>query len=235
MANLLSASDISALYITRSKQLVLDAKVPGFVLGPKFERVKGFVGGLRFALVGFPGGFGRQPESQTVTDKVHISLPAPHFNNETVLIDTAEGLQIIKIKYTGLKGEALAAGLNFVTQQEKSGSTGTIASDVLPPINSYLPGDSVLPISALIPKADGDSKVSVDISFNEEFLRLVNASAHDGTINWSFKWAKIPTEEGQNPQLINVNTTIWNGIVGPLAKTSLNVQGYIVHFVELQK
>ncbi|GJC90115.1 hypothetical protein ColLi_12953 [Colletotrichum liriopes] len=223
MANLLSASDISALYITRTKQLVLDAKVPGFILGPKFERVKGFVGGLRFALVGFPGGFGRQPESQAVTDKIHISLPAPHFNNETVLIDTAEGLQIIKIKYTGLKDEALAAGLNFVTQQEKSGSTGTIARD------------SVLPISALIPKADGDSKVSVDISFNEEFLRLVNASAHDGTINWSFKWAKIPTEEGQNPQLINVNTTIWNGIVGPLANTSLNVQGYIVHFVELQK
>ncbi|KAK1977503.1 hypothetical protein LZ30DRAFT_731589 [Colletotrichum cereale] len=235
MANLVSASDISAVYISNTKQLVLDAKVPGFILGPEFERVKGFVGGLRFALVGFSGGLGRLPKFQTVTDRIHIGLPAPHFNNRTVLIDTAEGLQTIEIKYTGLNDETLAAGVNFIAQQDNSEPSGPLASDVLPPINSYLPGDRVLPISAIIPKAKGDSKVSVNVSFNKEFLRLVTSGVYGGTITWTFEWAKIPTEEGQNPQLINVNTTIWNGIVGPLAKTSINVQGYIVHFVVLQK
>ncbi|KAK1573712.1 uncharacterized protein LY79DRAFT_583468 [Colletotrichum navitas] len=200
--------------------------VPGFVLGSKFERVKVFVGGLRFALVGFSGGLGKLPEFQTVTDKIHICLPAPRFNNKTTLIDTAEGLQNIEINYTGLKGETIASGVNFIAQR---------ISRHPPPIHSYLPGHCVLSISAVITKAEGHSKVFVNISFNEESLRLVTSGAHDGTITWNFEWSKIPTEEGQNPQLINVNATIWNGIVGPLAKTSIIVQGYIVHFVILQR
>ncbi|KAK1991629.1 hypothetical protein LX36DRAFT_734956 [Colletotrichum falcatum] len=235
MANLLSASDISAVYVTKTKELVLHAKVQGFILGPKFERVEGFVGGLRFALVGFPGGLGPHPDFRAVTDKFIIGLPAPHFNNKTVLVDTAEGLQSIEIKYTGLNDEVLPAGVNSVARQDNSEPSVPLASDVLTPINYYLPADCVLCISAAIPKIDGSSKTSVYISFNQEFLRLVTSGVHDGTVTWSFEWSKIPTEKGQNPQLINVKTTVWNGTVGSLAKTSIIVQGYIVHWVVLQK
>ncbi|WYZ35713.1 hypothetical protein EsH8_X_000360 [Colletotrichum jinshuiense] len=233
MDQLLSVTEISALYDTKAHQLVLTAQYQGIFIGVKFVRTPGFVGGLRFSLLGIFAGPFSPPPTGTVTTKIPIILPIPHFNNKTVLVDTADGLKTVEIKYTGLKGEILAAGIDFTTDLKVA--TAPILSDVLTPINEYLPGDANLTISVAIPKVEGDSKVSIDPSFNEEFLSLVNATVENGFITYTFRWAKLPTEDGQNPQLINITTSIWNGLVGPLAKTSRNVQGYIVHFVLLKQ
>ncbi|OHF02018.1 hypothetical protein CORC01_02597 [Colletotrichum orchidophilum] len=235
MAHLLSASKLAALYDSKTRQLVLTAQVPAVVLGADFVRVEAFVGGLKFTLQGFFGGVlppGTQ-DFQDVTTKFPISLPAPHFNNKSVLIDTADGTKTVEIKYTGFDGVAPATGVDF-TAGLKIEST-PIAGSVLTPINVFLPASLETTITAVVPKAEGDSKVSVVPTFNEEFLRLVNATVHNGVISYTFRWAQLPTGQGQNPQLINITTTTYNDLVGPAAKTSSVVQGYIIHFVLLKE
>ncbi|EXF79171.1 hypothetical protein CFIO01_08648 [Colletotrichum fioriniae PJ7] len=231
MAHLLSASKLAALYDSKSRQLVLTAEVPAIVLGPKFVRVEGFVGGLKFALQGFFGGLLPKGvrDIQDVTTKFSIILPASHFNNKTVFVDTADGTKEIEIKYTGLEGVIPTTGVDFTKHDN------TAIGSVVTPIHLALAADHETTLTAVIPKPEGDLKISVVPSFNEEFLRLVNATVHNGVISYTFRWAKLPTEEGQNPQLINVTTTTYNGLVGPAARTTSVVQGYIVRFVVFQE
>ncbi|GKT52229.1 uncharacterized protein ColSpa_12410 [Colletotrichum spaethianum] len=234
MASLLSASKLGAVYDSNIRQLVLTAQVSGLPIGAHFERVEGFVGGLEFSLQGFPGGPGPVGKqlSEDVTTKFPISLPIPHFNNKSVSVVTADGIKTVEIKYTGLEGVAPATGVDFTTDLKVQ---SVPIGSVLTPINIFLPADRETTFTAIIAKAEGDSKISVVPTFNEEFLRLVNATVHNGVISYTFRWAQLPTGEGQNPQLINVTTTTYNGLTGPAAQTTRIVQGYIVHFVLLKQ
>ncbi|KAK1519564.1 uncharacterized protein CCOS01_11215 [Colletotrichum costaricense] len=229
MASLLSATDIGAVYESKTHQLVLTAQANGLIINAKFARLE-FFGGLKFALEGFFGGPGPVgPEDITpVTTPFPITLPLPHFNNKTVLVETADGPKTIEIKYTGLKGTAPAdLSKDLKIQNTNIGS-------VLTPINLHLPAEGETSFTAVIPKPEGDYQISVVPSFNEDLLRLVNATVRNGVVTYTFRWAKTPTGD-QNPQLINLTTSYYNGITGPAAHTTSIIQGYLVHLVVFQK
>ena len=97
----LAASAFTATYSEQTQALKLsaDGTIPGFWLGPFLQR-ETLMGGVKFSLKGFPGGLGTHKE-QTVHLSVeeHIALPQPHFNSETVLVETADGTWSIPIAY----------------------------------------------------------------------------------------------------------------------------------------
>ncbi|KAJ3545673.1 hypothetical protein NM208_g2397 [Fusarium decemcellulare] len=233
--------DISAEYCVRDRILTLRAKgeLPSFILTPSFHR-EVFAGGLRFSLIAFRTGLGKPKQVPFDVDfKLPILLPMDHFNSKSVTVDTSLGTFDIPIKYDwpGPGPVIPTEEANDATPATTGGhpKEGSIFRDVLPPINLALLADSELPITAIIPKTTGDAKSYVDISFNEEYFKLVKSSVIDGSIRYDLKWAKLPTGEGENPQFIDVTTSIWNGEVGPIAKTSHILQPYIIHFVVLEK
>ncbi|KAL0940055.1 uncharacterized protein CTRU02_206665 [Colletotrichum truncatum] len=220
-------SDISALYDTPSRQLILSAvgTLPGIWFTPFFKQ-EPFAGGLRFSLQAFTGGFHPPPKrSFDIAEKFQIDLPIPHFNNKSVLVETGLGRFTIDIKYTGF-------GSDSVPSSEPDGNN---FRDVLPPIQKFLTGDAELFITAQIPKTEPSGKASVEPSFNPQFLKLVDSIYEDGAINWTFQWAELPLGEDQNPQLIEIITTVSNGYAGPPVQTWQTRQGYSVHLVLLQK
>ncbi|KAJ0333913.1 hypothetical protein COL922a_010249 [Colletotrichum nupharicola] len=77
--------------------------------------------------------------------------------------------------------------------------------------------------------------VLIEPSYNPEFLELIHSTVQEGSISWTFKWKKLPTEEGANPQLIDVTTHQYNGLVGPAAGNYITIQGYVVLFVVFEK
>ncbi|KXH30192.1 hypothetical protein CSAL01_05022 [Colletotrichum salicis] len=231
MASTLSANDIGAIYETNLQQLVLTAKANGLIIGPKFALVEGFVGGLKFALQGIIGGPGpaqKKEDITPITTNFPIHLPQPHFNNKSVLVETTEETKTIDIKYTSLVGPVPADLTKDLNVQNTS------IGSVMPPINLSLLAEGETTFTAVIPKPERDYQISVVPSFNEQLLRLVNATVRNGVVTYTFRWAQIPTGD-QNPQLINLTTTYYNGITGPTAHTTNIVQGYLVHLVMLQK
>ncbi|KAF7550948.1 hypothetical protein G7Z17_g5364 [Cylindrodendrum hubeiense] len=219
------AADIAAVYNVSGRFLELRAKgeLPSSILPPFFKREE-FFGGLRFSLRSFSAGYGKPVQKPFESSfKLPIQLPVDHFNNKSVAVETSLGTWTIPIHYDGLLGSA-----------QGDSNDDAIFGDVLTPINEFLTSDHDLSIRAQIPKTTGNARTSIDPEFNEDYLKLVTSGIFDGAITWTFKWNKIPTGEGENPQFINVTTSIWNGEVGPIARTSRIVQPYIVHFVVLE-
>ncbi|KAH7139848.1 hypothetical protein B0J13DRAFT_638861 [Dactylonectria estremocensis] len=234
------ADAIKATYNGIGGFLELKAKgeLPSWILPPFFQR-EPFVGGLLFSLSAFRAGYGKPTQKPfETTYKLDIILPQNHFNSASVLVETSLGTFAIPIKYIDIPGP----GLVIPTGQKTSNGSNAdeelkpyvVLGDVLPPIAKYLPGDTDLTITAQIPKTVGDAKSWINPSFNAEYFKLVNATITGGAINWTFKWNKIPTGQGENLQALNITTSIWNGELGPSAKNSRIVQPYIVHFVLLQ-
>ncbi|KAJ0343520.1 hypothetical protein COL154_009082 [Colletotrichum chrysophilum] len=225
-------SDISIVYNSNTRELVLAAKgeIPKVFLTPFFKQESVLNTGLTFSIRAFAGGFPPQKgeKSFEIKHSVHINLPLPHFNNKTVLIETASGNFSVEIKYTGF-------GPGPVVRGDNGSEEGTTYQDVLPPIKRFLPADQPLRITANIPKVEAPSRVNIEPSYNPEFLELIHSTVQEGSISWTFKWKKLPTEEGANPQLIDVTTHQYNGLVGPAARNYITIQGYVVLFVVFEK
>ncbi|KAJ0300842.1 hypothetical protein Brms1b_012622 [Colletotrichum noveboracense] len=209
-------SDISIVYNSNTRELVLAAKgeIPKVFLTPFFKQESVLNTGLTFSIRAFAGGFPPQKgeKSFEIKHSVHINLPLPHFNNKTVLIETASGNFSVEIKYTGF-------GPGPVVRGDNGSEEGTTYQDVLPPIKRSSP----------------PSRVNIEPSYNPEFLELIRSTVQEGSISWTFKWKKLPTEEGANPQLIDVTTHQYNGLVGPAARNYITIQGYVVLFVVFEK
>ncbi|KAK3377966.1 hypothetical protein B0H63DRAFT_547606 [Podospora didyma] len=112
----------------------------------------------------------------------------------------------------------------------------SIVTDVLPPIHqNLLAPPSTLQISSPIPVtiALPEIKAYIDISFNPVFFRLLDTRYAAGSIIWTVGWAKLPLGLGENPQPIDVITTVVNQADPKNISTSRNVQSYFINFVVL--
>lgn len=235
---------------TKTLQLSANGTIPGVVLSAWLERDSHFVGGLKFSLLGFYGGLGPHPSKEFQYKlEEQISLPQPHFQNNTVIIETADATYTIKIKYLLEDGDppsdedhdartsATASHLassQAPDSQASNDNNNAVATSVLTPINEYLPGgDHHLEITARIPTSV--PLYSINTSFNPEYLRMNNVIVSDGQVIYQFKWEKFPSEKGTNPQLLEVITQGFNGVMGPSARSFKLIQPYVVHGVLLEK
>ncbi|GJC88676.1 hypothetical protein ColLi_11514 [Colletotrichum liriopes] len=229
-------SDISAVYDSNRRKLVLGAKgeIPEVWFTPFFKN-ENLLGGLSFSIRDFAGGIlppgkgDKLKKSFDISFDFPVNLPLSHFNNKTVRIETANGIYHIEIKYTGFAPGPVIRG------DKDGGEDGTTTRSVLPPIQEFLPADQPLRITAQIPKVEEPASVSIEPSYNPKFFELIHSTAQQGSVSWTFKWKEPPTEEGTNPQLIEVTTHQYNGLVGPAARNSYVIQGYVVHFVVFEK
>ncbi|KAK0721612.1 hypothetical protein B0T26DRAFT_673415 [Lasiosphaeria miniovina] len=93
----LPESGFKAVYVTKTKTLTVFAGRKRDVL----------FGGLKFSLRGFPGGFPETSEQVIETwIKLHISLPAEHFQSDTVTCQSATGTYHVNINSAGLDGQS---------------------------------------------------------------------------------------------------------------------------------
>ncbi|KAK1996925.1 hypothetical protein LX36DRAFT_671372 [Colletotrichum falcatum] len=225
-------SDISALYDSNHRKLVLVAKgeIPKVWFTPFFKQ-ETWMGGLCFSIRDFAGGVPVQKgeKSFDISFDFPVNLPLQHFNNKSVLIETANGRYSIQIKYTGFApGPVIIGG-------KEGEEDGTTTRSVLPPVQEFLPAGQPLRITAQIPKVEAPASVNIEPSYNPKFLELIHSTAQHGSVSWTFKWKELPTEDGTNPQLIEIITHQYNGLVGPAARNSYVIQGYVVHFIVFEK
>lgn len=147
----LPASDFSAVYAYPNLTLLAKGEIPRVVLGADLVR-DNWAGGLKFSFEGYYGGIlpkDPQPATKAFSTeyKEQINLPMPHFNNRTVLVETANGTWEVEIKSTGCipqpKGgldEVLASAKEDLLSSTESSQSGKIINSVLPPIKVSLPG-----------------------------------------------------------------------------------------------
>ncbi|KAJ4248765.1 hypothetical protein NW762_012603 [Fusarium torreyae] len=167
---------ITAYYHGLGRKLVLKAegKIPGCFFLPCFEQDIWY-GGLRFSIKAYSGGFAKLPDEQNFKFEFElpILLPVPHFNNRSVLVETAFSTSKINVVYiewpespedeeVSLKitaGETTAPTSN---SDKKSANTTSIVT----------PKDQgTLEIIALVAK---ELSSWVDIDFNPEFIKLAS-------------------------------------------------------------
>ncbi|RGP70105.1 hypothetical protein FSPOR_4217 [Fusarium sporotrichioides] len=247
-------SGLSATYSPWTKTLLLEAKgkVPGYLAGAFIQR-EDWVGGLRFSLRAFPLLFPEgfpppSPKQIDATLKVPIQLPLSWLNSKTVLFETANGVYNITIEYLleGVgpahppKNGLTSSNGNGQSNGQTDGQTdgGRIIGSVLTPINVPLTGGATYRISARVPAPQQGAIVplpSVKISFDSEFIKLVDSYHTGDSIIWDITWAKLPTEEGKNPQSVDVTTSIPHTQFGGLTTWTRIVQPYTVEFVVLEK
>ncbi|CAF3521039.1 unnamed protein product [Fusarium graminearum] len=249
-------SGISATYSPCSKTLLLEAKgkVPGYLAGAFIQR-EDWVGGLRFSLRAFPLLYPQDfpppsPKQIDATLKVPIQLPLSWLNSKTVLFETATAVYNITIKYllegvgpadppkNGLTSSNGQANGQDTAQTDEQTDGGRIIGSVLPPIKVPLTGGVTHNISARVPASQGGAIVplpTVKISFDSEFIKLVDAYYAGDSIFWTISWEKLPTEEGKNPQSVDVTTSIPHTQFGGLTSWTRIVQPYTVEFYVLEK
>jgi hypothetical protein len=186
--------------------------------------------------VAYSGGFAKLPKEKDVKFEFElpILLPIPHFNNKSVLVETAFGTSEIKIVYLewpeppedNAVAVQSAADDAAASDSETKERKNTV---VLPPIHLYLTDEGLLLLSALIPK---ELSSGVKIDFNPEYVKLVDTKFENGFIKWDISWAKIPTG-ASDPQTVHVITTIKHDInlpvIPPFPSVTIVIQPYIVH------
>jgi len=242
------ASGISATYDGQKQELKLTAagRVPGVMLDPRFER-EDWMGGLKYALTAFFTGLGgpRPDRDISVSYKESIALPKQRFNSATVLVETASGVNSIPIKYLNTPGPDPAPTPNTKPDASSSGNQNTsnttggktptpsgpnlISTQLLAPIELWLPKDKQIKISATIAK-DLDLGSSTSPKFNSKYLQLVDASIRESVITWTFQWAKVPEADVATP-IVEITTSVLNPKSGPDARTVNTIQGYVIHSV----
>ncbi|KAM7184990.1 hypothetical protein V8F20_011974 [Naviculisporaceae sp. PSN 640] len=205
---------------------------------PYFERDPTWLGGYKFNLlttakeeVGTPvqRHFIAKPYAETV--------PLPRWV-ETILVETASGVQTVYINRVELVGSA--DELNGKVKALKIAEAGKPADnviDVLPPKDIYLPGGRTTRITADVPKPGIGlwPQVKVNTKFDTDSFELVDAettrtSADQVSTTYVVKWK----EWSELPKVFQVITTTWNGELGPGTETSRVIQPYIIHYVWIE-
>lgn len=226
---------LSAVYDTAKRVLIVraDGSVDSFWFGAFLKKDPNFVGGLKFLLLGFPGGLApvnsKPKEPLAVQLDLHISLPQEYFHSSSVVIQTGSGtFPDIPIRYTGLlpPGDKTSLVADSDTKDAVSKLNALKIGDVLPPIDKWLPEGAELTLTARIPD---ETQSRVDISFNPEYLQLTGSGVVNGDISWKLKWVKFPVGDA-NPQLVEVETDRGIQLPPPNPITSSQIiQGYVVY------
>lgn len=170
--------------------------------------------------MGYSAGLGDRSAEKSLDTSYSetISLPMRSFNNNSVIVETSLDRNIITINYDS----ALPGPSPIVPPPREPGTT-----TVLPAIDTYLPKDKVLTISAQIPKEGPGSGVFT--KFNKEYLQILEATVDGSTIKYAFQWAKIPPST-TSLQTLEITTSAWNDKVAVEGKTISTIQGYAVRY-----
>ncbi|KAI3324732.1 hypothetical protein HD806DRAFT_493469 [Xylariaceae sp. AK1471] len=231
------ASDLTVQHDFLSRNLTIRAggEISDNFKNPFIQREL-FCGGLRFSVRAFPqvGVPVQVPLNIKYTEKMNL-LPGM----ESVIIETGLGTFTVPINlvHLGAKESALSDGVAALSVTDAATNTAiAMSGDVLPPIHCYLPSEAILSITADIPATTVETKTAVNISFDPDWFTLLSANVVNGSIAWTFKWAKVPTDS-DNPQLIDVLTDRFNNWGNPLnpAQVSRIIQGYVVEHVYFEQ
>jgi len=218
-------SGLSALYETKTHTLIIGAKgeAPGWYVGPFIEHEQ-WLGGLKFSLRAYGGGFGKQPDHKPfeVHYKMPIMLPNPVVIGKEVIIATANNPRgfVVPIRYTGLTDDG---STSVITADESD--TPNLAI-VLPPITIYVPGEGKpFQITAA---ADVGAHGGVRLSYNKESVKMEDASLEGKTIKWVFEAMAL------GKTLIDVTTNVF-AEAHPSWAPLLKIQPYLIKVLLLKE
>lgn len=200
---LIPATELAALYDTRSRQLRLYAagNTPQFTSGISFNRDPHFAGGLKFDLQGWVGPQTGRQQPYSQTQAFSIQLPSPVVNSKSVIIadaDHPEGVPV-EIHYTGLT-DSMPAALNGAGEKLMATAATTTPLPGHETLNVLFKEPFQLKQSASVAQQGG----SVDIKFDSAYLEMTTASLQNGDIVWTFNSLQMG-----NTQVI---VTIYGGI-----------------------
>lgn len=217
---LIPAENLSALYNTQSKKLVLFAKgnVIEFTSAISFNRDPNFVGGLKFFLEGWVGPITGKKSPYNYKQGFDIVLPSPipGFNSKSVIIADAndpKGKEV-PVHYVGIEQTVPSA----LAGEDISAPETTIPQSVLPghiKINALFKEPFQIRESASVPKGG-----EVSIKFNPNFIEIVNAGVQDGDIVWTFNSLQMG-----NTQVI---VTITGGIATYVMQKIYDVRVFVL-------
>ncbi|KAK3378838.1 hypothetical protein B0T24DRAFT_589457 [Lasiosphaeria ovina] len=114
----LPKSGFTAIYYSNIETLKVFASgdIPGWIIDPQLERDHHFVGGLKFLLRGFAGGYGIKPaQSLHASIEVEIDLPNAPIHTSSVTCESADGSFDIPVTTDDQKVEYPPAGSNLIS------------------------------------------------------------------------------------------------------------------------
>ncbi|KAK3371078.1 hypothetical protein B0T24DRAFT_531250 [Lasiosphaeria ovina] len=242
----------SAGYNFLSQTLTLTADgIKRWGLPDPFFQQEERVGALFFSLRAYiplapPLGVIHLDEPFHVVAEFKVYLPKECFDNDHVYIEVAGKVVKVRIDYIFLTEKSAQNGdANGVVKAADDVDTATVVSspvktEVLPPIELYLPPGRTVDIKAIIPAPlNIGGGAYTNIYFNPKVLALDNASttssylfeALTSHITWSIKWAPdLVIADPFPPQRVNVVTTRDGGYHGDDTKVTRSVQTYLIHF-----
>ncbi|KAK4186197.1 hypothetical protein QBC35DRAFT_437802 [Podospora australis] len=232
MSFLVPVTKLDVSYHGQGRYLLIQASgvIPGAWLTP-FIQQEEWIGGLKFSIRTHAGGLGRQPGTKPFsTDfRLQINLPIVDFNSKTVLVDTLGKTWDAPITYIEWPGPEDPENSDDSTKDLETSFSQT----------GWLPDGGELVITAKIPPSSpglpGGPGSSVEISYNKVFFTQVSSHVHQGELNWTLSWKKLPTGEYENPQLVDVTQTTWQGGVGPEYPPHKVIQPYNVYFIVFEE
>ncbi|KAK4165505.1 hypothetical protein QBC43DRAFT_30376 [Cladorrhinum sp. PSN259] len=119
----LSESGFTAIYYSKSETLKVFASgnIPGWIIRPHLEREHYFVGGLKFSLLGAPGGSPPKPaQSLHAVIEVNINLPHAPIHKDSVTCESADGSFDIPVTTYDEAVKYPPAGSNLVPLSKRS-------------------------------------------------------------------------------------------------------------------
>ncbi|KAK1700632.1 hypothetical protein BDP55DRAFT_723140 [Colletotrichum godetiae] len=177
---------LQAWYDNDSKQLILRARGNAIHIttGIEFKRLP-FLGGLLFEVQGWVGPVTQGTQPYDVENTFNIELPSRVFPSGFVLIKGAEGAEY-KIKIQPL----LKDGSSSNNNNAQTASNATASSEA-PKFKLIPPTEPIItklgkPVTVLQNDQFTGKGGSVDITFDDRFLKLTNARIVDNQIEWTF-------------------------------------------------
>ncbi|EXF74494.1 hypothetical protein CFIO01_01972 [Colletotrichum fioriniae PJ7] len=174
---------LQAFYDNDNKQLLLRAQgnaVP-ITTGIEFKRLP-FFGGLLFEVQGWVGPVTHGTQPYNVENTFNIDLPSRVTPSGSVFIKGADNAEY-KVKIQPLLKDGSSGNNNA--------ASNVTASSEAPKFNLIPPTEPIItqlgkPITVLQSDQFSGKGGSVDITFDDRFLKLTNARVTDNQIEWTF-------------------------------------------------
>ncbi|KXH50424.1 hypothetical protein CSIM01_05482 [Colletotrichum simmondsii] len=176
---------LQAFYDNDNKQLILRAQgnAISITTGIEFKRIQQFVGGLLFELQGWVGPVTHGTQPYEVENTFNIDLPNRVTPSGYLFIKGAEGAEF-KVKIQPLLKDG-SSGNNNNAASNVEASSEAPKSKLIPPTEPIIT-QLGKPITVLQSDQFTGKGGSVDISFDDRFLKLTNARVTDNQIEWTF-------------------------------------------------
>ncbi|KAK1530624.1 uncharacterized protein CCOS01_05727 [Colletotrichum costaricense] len=176
---------LHASYDNDNKQLILRAQGNAIHIttGIEFKRIQQFVGGLLFEVQGWVGPVTHGIQPYDIENTFNIDLPNRVTPSGFVIIKGAEGAEY-KVKIQPLLKDGSSGNNN-------NAASNVTASSEAPKFKLIPPTEPIItqlgkPITVLQSDQFSGKGGSVDITFDDRFLKLTNARVTDNQIEWTF-------------------------------------------------